>query len=108
MSTITKDDSDVTDVTDFAVVLTQHAKGSAARNASLALAEVVEAALATEKKGSVTVKLTVDPVADGGAVKLRATVTKSVPEDPAASVWFADGEGHISRDNLGMRLERGN
>lgn len=104
---MTTTDQKTSEVTDFAVVLTQHAKGSTLREASRALAEVVDAAIATSKKGSVTVKFAVDPIADGGAVKLRGTVTKTVPEDPAASVWFADGEGHISRDNTGLYAERG-
>ncbi|UQE73860.1 hypothetical protein MYK68_14085 [Gordonia sp. PP30] len=106
MSTTT-DQQKTDEVTDFAVVLTQHAKGSTLREASRALAEVVDGAIATNKKGHVTIKLSIEPVADGGAVKLRGTVTKSVPEDPTASVWFADGDGHISRDNTGLYTERG-
>lgn len=88
-------------VTDFASVLMQHAKGSVQLEASRALADVVAAALSTEKKGFVTVKFEVDPM-DSGTVRLKGQVTKKVPEDPAASIWFADGEGHISRDNAGL------
>lgn len=91
-----------TDVTDFAAVLMQHAKGTVQREASLALAEVVAAAIDTKKKGGyVTVKLGVEAL-DSGAIQLVGTVTKKVPEDPANSLWFADGEGHLSRDNNAM------
>lgn len=88
-------------VTDFIAILEQHAKGSVQLEASRALADVVAGALDTEKKGYVSVKVEVEPM-DSGTVRLKATVTKKVPEDPAASIWFADGEGQLSRDNAGL------
>lgn len=90
------------DVTDFASVLMQVTKGAVQREASLALAEVVAGAIETGKKGGhVTVKLAVE-ARESGAVAVVGTVTKKVPEDPAASLFFADGEGHLSRDNSSM------
>ena len=94
--------TEVTEVTDLASILMQLAKGSIQREASLALAEVVAAAEETKKKGGhVTVKLAVESL-DSGAVSIVGTVTKKVPEDPAASLFFSDGEGHLSRDNSSM------
>lgn len=88
--------------TDYASVLMQHDKGRAHAEASRALAEVVEAALATKKKGgSVTVTMKVEPL-DSGAVKLAVDVKSAPVKDPAASIWFADGEGKLSRDTAGM------
>lgn len=90
------------DVTDYIVVLTSHDKGRAQVEASKGLAECVDAALATGKKGgSVTVKTTVEPL-ESGAVKLSITVDSKPVKDPAGSIWFTDGEGHLSRDNAGM------
>ena len=87
--------------TDFGTVLLQHNKGATHAEVSRALAEVVGAALDTGKKGYVTVKAEVEPL-QSGTVRLRLTTAKKVPEDPAASIWFADGEGTLSRDNAGM------
>lgn len=90
------------EVTDYTAVLMQHDKGRAQVEASKALADCVEAALATGKKGgSVTVKTTVEPL-ESGAVKLTITVESKPVKDPAGSIWFADGEGHLSRDNAGL------
>lgn len=90
------------DVTDFIVVLATHDKGRAHAEASKALAECVDAALNTGKKGG-QVKLTVkvDPM-ESGAVRLILDVTSSPVKDPAGSIWFTDGEGHLSRDNTGL------
>lgn len=90
------------EVTDYTAVLMQHDKGRAQVEASRALAECVDAALATGKKGgSVTVKTTVEPL-ESGAVKLSITVESKPVKDPAGSIWFADGEGRLSRDNAGL------
>ncbi|WP_019204557.1 hypothetical protein [Tsukamurella sp. 1534] len=89
-------------LTDFAVVLAQHDKGRALVEASRALAECVDAALATGKKGgSVTVKTTVEPL-ESGAVRLAVNVESKPVREPAQSIWFTDGTGTLSRDNAGM------
>lgn len=90
------------DVTDFVVVLTTHDKGRAQAEASKALAECVDAALNTGKKGgSVTVKVKVDPL-ESGTVRLVVDVTSSPVKDPVGSIWYSDGEGGLSRDNTGL------
>lgn len=90
------------DVTDFVVVLTQLDKGRVQAEASKALHEVVEAALTHDKKGgSVTLKLTVNPL-ESGAVQLIADVTSKPVKDPAGTIFFADGEGTLSRDNAAL------
>ena len=101
-TTNVEDTANEGDVTDFASVLMQLTKGSVQREASLALAEVVAGAIETGKKtGHVTVKLAVEP-RESGSVAIVGTVTKKVAEAPAASLFFADGEGHLSRDNASM------
>lgn len=90
------------DVTEFLVVLTQLNKGRTQVELTKALHEVVEAALATEKKGgSVTLKIKVEPL-ESGAVSLIPDVSCSPAKDPAGTIFFADGEGTLSRDNAGM------
>ena len=90
------------DITDYIVVLSQHDKGRAQIEASKGLSECVDAALATGKKGGkVVVTAAVEPL-ESGAVKLTVTVESKPVKDPAGSIWFTDGEGHLSRDNAGM------
>ncbi|MCX8559809.1 hypothetical protein OS122_02705 [Mycolicibacterium mucogenicum] len=90
------------DITEFIVVLTQLNKGRTQAELTKALHEVVEAALATEKKGgSVTLKIKVEPL-ESGAVSLIPDVSCSPAKDPAGTVFFTDGDGTLSRDNVGM------
>lgn len=90
------------DVTEFVSVFIQLGKGRIQQEATNALHEVVEAALATGKKGgSLTVKIKVEPL-ESGAVSLIPDVTSSPAKDPAGTIFFADGEGNLSRDNAGM------
>lgn len=90
------------DITDFIVALTQLDKGRVQKEATKALHEVVEAALLHEKKGgSVKLTLKVEPI-ESGAVRIIADVVSSPVKDPAGTIFFADGEGNLSRDNTGM------
>lgn len=90
------------DVTDFIVVLTQLNKGRTQTEATAALHDCVEAALATGKKGgTVTLKIKVEPL-ESGAVSLIPDVTSNPAKDPAGTIFFADGEGNLSRDNASL------
>lgn len=90
------------DVTDFIVVMSQLDKGRVQVECTNALHEVVAAALLHEKKGgTVTLKLTVNPL-DSGAVQIVADVASKPVKDPAGTIFFADGEGALSRDNAGL------
>lgn len=90
------------DITDFVVVVTQLDKGRVQSEASKALHDVVAAALTHGKKGgTVTLKLTVNPL-ESGAVQLVADVTSKPVKDPAGDIFFADGDGQLSRDNAGL------
>ncbi len=94
------------EVTEFVSILMQHDKGRAQVEASKALDECVQAALNTGKKGGkVTVAVAVEPL-ESGAVKLLVTVDSRPVKDPAGSVWFADGDGKLSRDNAGLFYAR--
>lgn len=88
------------DSTEFATVLLTHAKGRAHDEATKSLREAVEAVKRTGKDATVTVKLTVKPVANvPNAFKLSDKVTATIPEDPRTSMWFADDDGGLHRND---------
>ncbi len=90
------------DVTEFVIALTQLDKGKVQLECTKALHEVVEAALLHEKKGgTMSLTLKVNPL-DSGAVQIIADVKSNPVKDPAGTIFFADGEGNLSRDNAGM------
>ena len=90
------------DITEFVSVFIQLNKGRIQVEATKALHEVVEAALATGKKGgSVNIKIKVEPL-ESGAVALIPDVSSNPAKDPAGTIFFADGEGNLSRDNASM------
>lgn len=69
------------DITEFIVVFTQLNKGRTQLEATKALHEVVEAAMATGKKtGTVTIKIKVEPL-ESGAVSLVPDVTSNPAKD---------------------------
>lgn len=85
---------------DFAAVFVTHAKGRAHTEASRRLTEVVEAVMETGKPGSVTVKLTVAPDKDlAHMVKVADSVTAKVPVAPRRSMWFADDDHTLHRND---------
>lgn len=90
------------EITDFIVVLAAHDKGRAQLKASKLLAQCVEAAHVTGKKGG-TIKITATVSAlESGAVGIEIDVDGKPVEESVKSIWFDDGEGHLSRDNAGM------
>lgn len=78
-------------------------RGVVVKEASDQLAELVRAVDATQKKGELTIKLTVKPMQGGGAEKaISATVTAKVPRrDLPPAVFFSDGEGTLHRADPG-------
>jgi hypothetical protein len=85
---------------DFGAVFLNHAKGRAHDEASKLLKEAVEAVRRTGKNATVTVKLTVKPVANiPNAYKLSDAVSATIPEDPRTSMWFADDDGALHRND---------
>ncbi|MCG7610374.1 hypothetical protein [Mycobacterium sp. CnD-18-1] len=90
------------DITEFISVFIQLNKGRTQVEATKALHECVEAALSTGKKnGAVTIKIKVEPL-ESGAVSLIPDVVGNPAKDPAGTIFFADGEGNLSRDNASL------
>lgn len=94
---IKKDD----EAPDFAVTLTQLAKGKTNERLSDQLAEVVAAVAATKKAGKLTVTLQIKPQGNvPGAVIVTATSAAKAPAfDPQASIFYATDDGHLVRDD---------
>lgn len=87
--------------TEFAAVLMQHNRGTAHAEASRALAEVVEACKRTGKKGSVTVRLDIEPQPKmGNVIKVTDHVVSKVPAaDRVGSMWFPGEHGDLHRND---------
>lgn len=76
--------------------LTEQRKGKLALEASEALARVVKACRDTGKKGSLTITLKIRPTAT--EMMLSDDITEKIPKpDAAASVFYDDDEGNLSR-----------
>lgn len=85
---------------EFASLLMQHAKGRAHDEATRLLAEAVEAVKRTGKKATVTVQLAVHPVKNNvEVVRIEDKVTSNIPDDPRSSMWFADDDGALHRND---------
>jgi hypothetical protein len=86
-------------------VLREMRRGRIVEDATDALGEVVKAVDATNKAGSVTIKLTVKPSKDGGWEKtLSAAISTSVPRpDLPDAVFFSNADGDLVRDDPDQR-----
>ncbi len=89
---------------DFAEFLAEFGKGATNRVASERMREIVQACIATGRKGSITIKLEVG--AAGGVAELRAKISVTKPE-PAlpGGVYFTTDEGAlVEEDPRQMKL----
>lgn len=94
-------DTDGQQVRPFAAILTELRGGRAHAEVSEALAQLVTAVETTGKGGTVTLTITVKPVAknDGSTVTVTDQVRVKAPTvDPKPTVFFLNG-GSLSRDN---------
>ncbi|WP_298699219.1 hypothetical protein [uncultured Brevundimonas sp.] len=82
-------------------VLREMRKGRIVEDATEALHEVVKAVDATNKAGSVTLKIKVKPSKDGGWEKtLSAAISTDVPRpDMPDAVFFSNADGDLVRDD---------
>ncbi|TDH57527.1 hypothetical protein E2F47_01795 [Mycobacterium eburneum] len=89
---------------EFASLLLNHAKGRAHDEASAKLREAVEAVRNTGKSAKVTVELSIEPVAKiPNAYRIQDKVTSKIPEEPRTSMWFADDNGGLHRNDPNQR-----
>jgi hypothetical protein len=85
---------------EFASVLITHAKGRAHDEASEKLRAAVEAVKQTGKSAKVTVELVIKPIDKiPNAFKIHDKVTATIPEDPRTSMWFADENNGLHRND---------
>jgi hypothetical protein len=83
----------------FAAVLAELAKGQIHTDASEQLHRLVDAVQEHGKEGTLTVKLTVGPIAkdDTSVLVVKATVDSKPPKTAPSSAYFVDGTGNLSR-----------
>jgi hypothetical protein len=92
------------EATEFASVLLNHAKGRAHDEATKCLRDAVEAVKRVGKPAKVTVELTISPVPKiPNAYRIEDRVIPKIPEDPRTSMWFADDEGGLHRNDPNQR-----
>ena len=73
-------------------------KGRFLEELNQAVADTVKACLETGKPGSVTIKLSFDPL--GETIALKDQITPKLPKpDKAPTTFFATEEGQLSRNN---------
>lgn len=87
--------------TPFSDWLVDHAQGDVDVEMTLALAEVVQAVAAHGKKGTVTLKITVDTAGSGGrTVETSCVVDAKAPTaDPERSIFYVGDKGSLHRDD---------
>lgn len=96
-----KDDTEVT-TRPFADFLAEHNKGAGHRQASEALQRLVGAVVDTGRKGSITIKVDVEPMknADEHTVMTTVLVAEKIPAiPPKAAVFYADAEHNLRRED---------
>lgn len=85
---------------EFATLLCTHGKGRAHDEASKKLREAVEAVMTTGKQATVTVKFTFSRVPETfNVLKVGSKVAATIPEEPPVSMWFADDDGGLHRND---------
>ncbi len=85
----------------FSDWLTDHARGTVDQEMTAAMAEVVEAVSHLEKKGTVTLEVTIDTAGSGGRTVSTACVVKAKPPTPAPeqSIFYVAEGGSLDRED---------
>lgn len=81
----------------FAAILQELAKGTVHTELSTALADLMVAVQEHQKKGSITLKLTVEP--KGDAYSVSSDITVAAPKAKPSSIFFADDSGNLTRSD---------
>jgi hypothetical protein len=90
----------------FADVLADLGRGQVADEVSVALADLVTGVTATGKKGTLTLKIDVEPFKGGGnMIRLAARVDTRAPQgEPLAAVFYADDAGSLHRNDPNQEM----
>jgi hypothetical protein len=90
--------SDDADIAPFSVFVLEHRNGQFNAEVAGRLAEVVRKVEETGKKGTVSIKLTIEPVGHAsGQVVIVDQVDNRPPRELTGSIWFTDANGGVSR-----------
>ena len=85
----------------FSEFITDHAQGAVDDEMTLAFAELVQAVAAHGKKGTLSLKITVEPAGSGGrTIETSCVVEAKAPmPDPEKSIFFVGDRGSVHRDD---------
>lgn len=103
MNTAPKTETQPADGNNLVAVLNNCRKGQPMFELGEALRDVTAAVLATGKKGSIKLTITIrkDSKSDSEMLRIRAKVVPDIPKaDEGESVFFGDSAGNISRDPI--------
>lgn len=82
----------------FAAFIQSQREGLLHSELTEGLAECVQAVIDLNKKGSITLKLSIEPSGkDQKTIFIKDSVKIDAPEDRPKSLFFSDGRGNISR-----------
>lgn len=95
----TQDTVDAGQVQPFAAILQQIGKGVAHARLSEALQQLTVAVRDTEKKGTLTLTLSVEPNKGTDTLIVSANCTVKLPQEQQASVFFATDDGNLTRSD---------
>lgn len=92
---------DQTDRPTFADFITDHAQGVANDEITAALRDVVGQVQALDKKGSVVVKVEIEPAGTGSRTVSTAVKVEAKPPqpDPFKSIFYPDQDGTLFRED---------
>jgi len=90
-----------TDLPLFSEWITEHARGTVDDEMTAAIAEVVEAVSHLDAKGTVTLKVTIEPAGSGGRTVATACVVEVKPPKPDAekSIFYVAEGGALQRED---------
>ena len=92
------------DPSEFAQFLLTHAKGRAHDELSTKLSEAVEAVKRVGKGGEVALKVSISPMkGNDEVVRIETNVTSKIPKEPVTSMWYADDDGALHRNDPNQR-----
>jgi hypothetical protein len=95
----TTTDAATAQVKPFAAILQEIGKGALHAQLSDNLNELVRAVAETEKPGSLTLTIKVEPTKGMDTLTVSGNCTVKRPTEQSASIFFADGAGNLTRND---------
>jgi hypothetical protein len=99
LSTTSGKETDEVEGITASFLIASHAQGDLDKEVTAELHELLDAVASTDKKGSLTIKIMVEPFNDVGAYKTTIESKLSAPKpDPKTRLYFLDGHDMVTND----------